>query len=46
MIKHFIIFFIVITGLFISAEFVNSWEIANDYPFGKLCEVFNSCSNN
>ena len=28
------------------ADYVNTWEIANNYPFGKLCEFYNNCSNN
>ena len=33
-------------GGFLLADYVNAWEIANNYPFGKLCEVYNNCSNN
>ena len=22
---------------------LSAWEVANNYPFGKLCEVYNSC---
>ena len=22
---------------------INEWERVNNYPFGKLCEVYNSC---
>lgn len=31
-------------GMFLLANYVNTWEIANNYPYGKLCDVFNSCS--
>ena len=32
-------------GGFILADYINAWEIANNYPFGKLCDVFNNCSS-
>ena len=28
---------------FLLADYVNTWEIANNYPFGKLCDVYNNC---
>jgi hypothetical protein len=28
---------------FLLANEVNAWEIANNYPYGKLCDVFNNC---
>jgi len=31
--------------LFIVAPEIDAWERANDYPFGKLCEVYNTCTN-
>lgn len=30
-------------GRFILADCVNTWEIANNYPYGKLCDVYNNC---
>ena len=43
MIKYLTIFVVVVVGLFALADYVNTWEIANNYPFGKLCEVYNNC---
>ena len=40
-----VIFIAVSAGLFLLADYVNAWEMANNYPYGKLCDVFNSCSN-
>ena len=40
-----VIFIAVSVGLFLLADYVNAWEMANNYPYGKLCDVFNSCSN-
>jgi len=28
---------------FLLANEVNAWEVANNYPYGKLCDVFNNC---
>ena len=33
-------------GGFLLVDYVNAWEIANNYPFGKLCEAYNNCSIN
>ena len=43
MINQIIIFVLIIIGLFVSADYINAWEVANSYPFGMLCEVYNSC---
>ena len=40
-----VIFITLSIGLFLLADYVNAWEMANNYPYGKLCDVFNSCSN-
>jgi len=42
--NQIIIFILVVISLFTLAHYVNAWEIANNYPFGKLCEVYNSCN--
>jgi hypothetical protein len=39
-----VIFIAVSVGLFLLADYINTWEMANNYPYGKLCDVFNSCS--
>ena len=39
-----VIFIAVSVGIFLLADYVNTWEMANNYPYGKLCDVFNSCS--
>jgi multisubunit Na+/H+ antiporter MnhB subunit len=39
-----VIFITLSIGLFLLADYVNAWEMANNYPYGKLCDVFNSCS--
>ena len=44
MIKYIIIYVVVVVGLFVLADHVNTWEIANNYPYGKLCELYNNCS--
>ena len=31
-------------GGFLLANYVNTWEIANNYPYGKLCDVYNNCA--
>ena len=31
-------------SMFTVAERVNAWEKANNYPYGKLCDVYNNCS--
>jgi hypothetical protein len=43
MIKYLTIFAVIVVSLFMLADYVNTWEIANNYPFGKLCEVYNNC---
>ena len=43
MVKHITIFVVVVVSLFVLADYVNTWEIANNYPFGMLCERFNNC---
>ena len=37
-----IVFSIVFLGYAIPK--INEWEIKHNYPYGKLCEVFNNCS--
>lgn len=32
-----------VAGLFYGVPAIDAWERANDYPFGKLCDVYNSC---
>ena len=46
MYRQFIFTVILIAGLVIAASAANKWEKANNYPYGKLCEALNSCSNN
>jgi hypothetical protein len=47
MIKTFILFLLLI--VFSISMFgyaipkINAWEIANNYPYGKLCDVYNNC---
>ena len=43
MVKHITIFVVVVVSLFVLADYVNTLEIANNYPFGMLCERFNNC---
>jgi len=31
-------------SMFIVSDRVNAWEKANNYPYGKLCDVYNNCS--
>ena len=31
-------------SMFTVANWVNEWEIAHNYPYGKLCDVYNNCS--
>jgi hypothetical protein len=26
-----------------AAQEIQAWEVANNYPYGKLCDVFNNC---
>ena len=44
MIKYITLFTLVVVGLFVLADYVNTWEVANNYPFGMLCEAYNVCS--
>ena len=37
------LFICAVVGLFALANYVNAWEIANNYPFGKLCDLYNNC---
>jgi hypothetical protein len=34
----------VVVGLAATAHHVGRWEKANDYPFGRLCDVYNTCN--
>ena len=43
MFKYFTIYVVTIVGLFILADYVNTWEVANNYPYGKLCDLYNNC---
>ena len=43
MINYMIIWLLVVIGLFVSADFINTWEVANNYPYGKLCDLYNNC---
>jgi len=43
MVKHITIFVFVVVSLFVLADYVNTWEIANNYPYGKLCDLYNNC---
>ena len=43
MVKHITIFVVVVVSLFVLADYVNTWEIANNYPYGKLCDLYNNC---
>ena len=31
-------------SMFRVSDHVNAWEKANNYPYGKLCDIYNSCS--
>ena len=43
MIKYLTIYVDVVVGLFVLADYVNTWEIVNNYPYGKLCDLYNNC---
>ena len=43
MIKYLTIYVCVVVSLFVLADYVNTWEIANNYPYGKLCDFYNNC---
>ena len=43
MVKYLTIYVVVVVGLFVLAGYINTWEIDNGYPFGMLCEAYNSC---
>ena len=30
-------------SMFTVANWVTEWEIANNYPYGKLCDLYNNC---
>ena len=30
-------------SMFTVADWVNTWEIAHNYPYGKLCDIYNNC---
>jgi hypothetical protein len=30
-------------GLFTLADKLQKWEVANNFPYGKLCDVYNNC---
>lgn len=31
-------------GGLLLVNYVNAWELANNYPYGKLCDVYNNCA--
>ena len=43
MVKHITIFVVSVVSLFVLADYVNTWEIAYNYPYGKLCDLYNNC---
>ena len=43
MIKYLTIYVVVVVSLFVLADYVNTWEIVNNYPYGKLCDLYNNC---
>jgi len=43
MVNQIIIFVLTVIALFTLAHYVNAWEIANNYPYGKLCDLYNNC---
>ena len=43
MAKHITIVVVTVVSLFVLADYVNTWEIANNYPYGKLCDLYNNC---
>ena len=43
MINNIIIFILTVITLFTLAHYVNAWEIANNYPYGELCDLYNNC---
>ena len=43
MFKYFTIYVVTIVGLFVLADYVNTWETANNYPYGKFCDLYNNC---
>ena len=44
MIKYLTIYVVVVVCLFVLANYVNTWEIDNGYPYGKLCDLYNNCA--
>ena len=43
MVKHITIFVVTVVSLFVLADYVNTWEIANYYPYGTLCDLYTNC---
>ena len=43
MINYIIIWVLIVIGLFVTSDVVNTWEVANNYPYGKLCDLYNNC---
>jgi len=48
--KKFSINLLIIAGMFsffiiwfVAAQEIQAWEVANNFPYGKLCDVFNNC---
>ena len=39
-----VLFVLTVIGMFMLANYVNAWEQAHNYPYGKLCELYNNCS--
>lgn len=39
-----VLFALTVIGMFMLANYVNAWEQAHNYPYGKLCELYNNCS--
>ena len=44
---HLAIWIIILTvftsSMFTVAHRINEWETANNYPYGKLCDLYNNC---
>ena len=39
-----LLFVLIVIGWFKLADNLNRYEIANGYPYGKLCDVYNNCA--
>ena len=39
-----VLFVLTVIGMFMLANYVNAWEQAHNYPYGKLCELYNNCA--